>query len=36
VVKDDLKSATKDARKACSLGYCELVQEMAEKGWIRD
>jgi tetratricopeptide (TPR) repeat protein len=32
----DLKSATKDARKACELGDCDLLQTMAKAGKLRD
>jgi tetratricopeptide (TPR) repeat protein len=36
VAMNNLKSATQDARKACILGDCELLNFMEKQGFIRD
>ena len=33
---NDLKKATRDARKACELGDCDLLQKLEQKGSIRN
>ena len=35
-LKNDYRNATRDARKACSLGECKALEILGEKGWLRD
>ena len=35
-LKNDYRSATRDARKACSLGECKMLEWLGNNGGLRD